>query len=554
MGVENAVDALLAHAAELLGSGPTPKAPEPLSSSPTPAWPSWRGDASDRAHGVSRVLDTQRQRLYDAQSGVVRIVNGEQLTTAEARNRLAAVVSDWECDKSAMGSSRATPQGQAVLAQAGQIRLAEANAVIRDAATSFSHASQRVRATSVDFRQAPPAPPPPPEHSDPRIPKADTDSEEVKRWWDSLSLAEKSKLITDHPPGLGNLNGVPTDVRDQVNRAVMADDINRVENATEAISAADMTRYENAIQTRNGLNANATNPDGTRNPVFLQTYDPEAFGGRGRAAVAIGNPDNADNTAVLVPGTGSSVRDGYLSHTDGQNLYNEVRHADPSKTNSVLVWMGYEAPHSLLDRQVAQTGLAQAGGARLASDVNALGLTHEGASHVTVIGHSYGSTTLADAAAGFGMHANDVVLIGSPGTDLAKSAADFHLPPGGHLYVGAASSDPVTHLGVSQHHVPGTGVTTGLGTDPALRDYGSTRFKAEVSGVTWPWKDHSSYFVPGGESLFSISDIASGHGDALAHDHMTAPHRGRLPLVPGQPRTHTFDPEGPRPATGGHYH
>jgi len=60
-----------------------------------------------------------------------------------------------------------------------------------------------------------------------------------------------------------------------------------------------------------------------------------------------------------------------------------------------------------------------------------------------VLGHSYGSTAVAEAAAGFGMHTDDVVLIGSTGTDLARSAADLHLNSGGHLYVGAASTDPV---------------------------------------------------------------------------------------------------------------
>ena len=100
---------------------------------------------------------------------------------------------------------------------------------------------------------------------------------------------------------------------------------------------------------------------------------------------------------------------------------------------------------------------------------------------MTVLGHSYGSTTVSDAAAGYGMHADDVVLVGCPGTDLAHSAADFHLNEGGHLYVGAASSDPVTKLGaIPQIHVPGTDFTASLGDDPAMDDYGSTRFKAEV--------------------------------------------------------------------------
>ncbi len=110
------------------------------------------------------------------------------------------------------------------------------------------------------------------------------------------------------------------------------------------------------------------------------------------------------------------------------------------------------------------------------------------------------------------------------------------------MYVGAASSDPVTHLGGVQEHVPGTGVTIGLGNDPSVEGYGSTRFKAEVPGATWPWKDHSSYFTPGSESLFSMGDIMSGHGDALEHDHMTA----RTAARTGFPMTSTrklFDQE-----------
>jgi pimeloyl-ACP methyl ester carboxylesterase len=331
------------------------------------------------------------------------------------------------------------------------------------------------------------------------IPPPGTSVGDVNRWWNSLSERQRRLLTDQHPPKLGNLNGIPTEARDTINQAVMNDDIRRVENAASqqhvsvdqvtqhpelyGLSPAAITRYTNAVQTRDGLRTHATNPDDSKNPVFLQTYDPEAFKGRGREAIAIGNPDKADNTTVLVPGTGSSVRDGYLSHTDGRNLYNEARRADPGKTNSVLVWMGYHAPDSLTDLHVGQPTLAREGGSVLASDVNALAATHQGPSHVTVIGHSYGSTTVADAAAGSGMRANDVVLVGSPGTDLAHSAADFHLQ-GGHVYVGSASSDPVTHLGGIQEHVPGTGVTIGLGNDPAVEGYGSTRFKAEVPGVT----------------------------------------------------------------------
>jgi hypothetical protein len=175
----------------------------------------------------------------------------------------------------------------------------------------------------------------------------------------------------------------------------------------------------------------------------------------------------------------------------------------------------------------------------LAADVNGLAATHraEVGSHVTVIGHSYGSTTVADAFAASGMRANDAVLIGSPGTDLANHAADFHLPAGGQVYVGAASSDPVSWFGQAgpipdlvngRLHFP-LGLEAGLGRDPAGDGFGSLRFDAEAVGRDGPsFDDHSKYYALGSESLRSITDIASGKGDALDDNGLLAEGRRRL--------------------------
>jgi WXG100 family type VII secretion target len=396
------------------------------------------------------------------------------------------------------------------------------------------------------------------------------DPTDVNEWWKSLTQQQRDQLLHDWPDKLGNLDGIPVVDRDKANQTLMHQDINRVADVAaargvtvdEVLAHPDlygmnpqmMARYNNALKVQDALKVDH---DKTGAPTFLQVYEPEEFKGDGRAAIAIGDPDHADNTAVVVPGTGNSVTSGWLSADDATNLYNETKAADPSRTRAVVAWMGYDAPDALYDPRVGTTGLAHQGGQLLASDVNALNATHEGAGHMTVLGHSYGSTTVSDAAAGYGMHADDVVLVGCPGTDLAHSAADFHLNAGGHLYVGAASSDPVTQLGaIPQIPVPGTDFTVSLGGDPAMDGYGSTRFKAEVPGLTTPWGDHSQYYTRGGESLFSMSDIVSGHGDALQHDGMTAPHRStilsQLGDVLGVP---TFsDPELFRPGTSGHEH
>jgi hypothetical protein len=416
-----------------------------------------------------------------------------------------------------------------------------------------------------------------------KLPPPDTSPEDVTKWWNSLPQEQRDRLIAQHPPELGNLNGIPAAARDAVNQAVMNDDIHRVEDVAKqhgvppdavvknpalyGLTATDIGRYSNAVKTRDGLKYDQTHgvkPDRQR-PVMLWAYDPLAFNGQGKAAIAIGNPDHARNTAVIVPGTGSSVAQGWMTgHDDAINLYDQSRAADPEQHyTSVMAWMGYDAPDGFNDVRVTEPGLARAGGDLLAKDVNGLWATHNGLTpeHITVIGHSYGSTTVADAFAHSGMHANDAVILGCPGTDLAYSAADFHLD-GGHVYVGSASSDPVSWIGNSDgmsreilkdylrdYRMP-IPADAGLGTDPAGSGFGSIRFHAEVPGHGGISEhDHSHYYVRGSEALRSMTDIASGHPERLATDGMLAegrhqPHVGPL-RIPGLPAF--VDPEADRP-------
>ncbi|WP_110817738.1 alpha/beta hydrolase [Mycolicibacterium peregrinum] len=426
--------------------------------------------------------------------------------------------------------------------------------------------------------------PTPGDKAEPQIPDT-KDPHAIHDWWLSLTPEQKAQMLRDHPDKIGNLNGIPTGVQSEANLKIQKQDLARVNSAAEAhhvsvdevrahpekygLTATDITRYHNAVEVQKALDRygrDAKDSRGGTPEILLKKYDPEAFGGKGAAAIAIGNPDTANNTTVKVSGLTTSVKGGSLDNPDPVNLYNETSMADPSKSNSVVMWMGYDAPD---DQAVAVPNMARHGAELLAADVNALDATHLGSSHLTVIGHSYGSTTVADAAAGFGMRADDIVLIGSPGTDLAKSAADFHLPPDGHLYVGAASTDPVTYLGREHMSAPGLG----LGTDPSIEGYGSTRFDAESSLRDYG-TDHSRYFEQGSESLYNMADIASGHGDRLQQNGMTAEHRSdhwyaKVPVViptpmgpipvPGTSITipgvdQAFDPEADRRAQDNHRH
>ncbi|BBY04876.1 putative alpha/beta hydrolase [Mycobacterium noviomagense] len=433
------------------------------------------------------------------------------------------------------------------------------------------------------------------------IPPSDTKPEDVKRWWDSLSGEQKRLLRDQHPPELGNLDGIPVEVRSGINEAVMHDDINRVMDAVcpygisaqdlqnpgndvyknpakYGLSATDILRYQNAVKTDEGLKHDAgKNGD---YPTYLFAYDPTAFGGKGRTAISIGNPDKAANTSVIVPGTNSSVSGGWLTdgHNDALNLYERANAADPTHPTAVMAWMGYDAPvadmnnwekaisdpHSL--SQVGTPWMAHQGGELLAHDVNGLWVTHDAGTpqHVTVLGHSYGSTTVADAFANSGMHANDAVLLGCPGTDLARNAGDFRLD-GGHVYVGDASTDPISWIGETGH-LPDwvndgfghpVGPLAGLGTDPASDNFGSIRFRAEVPGSDGinP-SDHSHYYHQHSESLAAMGDIASGHSERLTTENLIAGHRHQPHMttpdhvnIPGLGQVHVPHIDVPVPGT-----
>lgn len=379
-------------------------------------------------------------------------------------------------------------------------------------------------------------------------------AEEASRWWNNLSPADQQRLEDASPRGLGNLDGLPVEARDRLNRTVMDRDIACVENAAHAnavtanqivndpqrygLNGADIAAYQNGLKARQGLKhqSEGDNPARPR-PVYLFGYDPLAYDGQGTAVISIGNPDAADNIGVVVPGTGSSLKSDWLNsgRNDGINLLDQMSKADPTKKNAVIMWMGYDAPDSFADPRIANPELARAGADLLADDVNSLHVTHTGAGNptVTVLGHSYGSTTVADAFAGSSLQATNAVLLGCPGTDLARSAADFNLQ-GGQVFVGNASTDPIGWIGagdVAQGMLNGPladplGLSVGLGGDASVESFGGVRFHSEVSGSDLlDTDDHSYYYTMGSESLYSMAAISSGHADALGELGMLAGER-----------------------------
>ncbi|MEU4838746.1 alpha/beta hydrolase [Nocardia testacea] len=409
------------------------------------------------------------------------------------------------------------------------------------------------------------------------------DAKRINKWWNSLSAAEQEELLDKEPGRIGNLNGIPVAVRSEANKRVMNADIQRVERIAEAegvsaeaiekdpekygLTADDITRYHNAKNVRSGLRAyegpNEADDGGYPTApyeTYLYAYQPLAFGGKGRAAISIGNPDTAANTAVVVPGASQSVRasdasdKGYfdVQREQALNLYTQSNSADPDNPTAVVAWMGYDDPADGLRAVLEGDPTAEReGGNLLAEDVDGLRATHQGPrAHLTAVGYSAGAMVVSDSAAASRLQADDVVLLGPINADQAQNVSDFHLGDRGNVYVGQASNDLNAYGG----HLISNAVSGG--SNPLDPDFGATRIKAEApetalysSPIGYSGQAHLHYFTAGSESLYATALIASGNADRLGPEGMKADRIDERPFWPDD------DPEADRSGVrDDHYH
>ncbi|MCY7401551.1 MAG: alpha/beta hydrolase family protein [Nocardioides sp.] len=355
----------------------------------------------------------------------------------------------------------------------------------------------------------------------PGAPGTGATPEEVKTWWDSLTEVEREAVIAAYPERIGQGDGLPADARDQANRILLDDDLARLAAKDEdgTISPLEQRMLDNAEKTREALaNADAyTDPlDPTVTPGgTLWLYDPAAYDGDGRVAVAVGDLDHATDVGVFTPGINTDMQS-VVGYTDQMmNLYEATRYSGDGSSVATMFWLGYDAPHGPTDSATLTEGRAEDGGRNLADAIDGLRASRpDDPAHLTAVGHSYGSAATSYAADGDNMDVNDVVLIGSPGAGPADNADDFGVGED-HVYIGRDSRDFVATLG-DEGWVGKFGV--GLGTDPSSEDFDATRFEAEDVNRSWHTNTgdaHGSYLNNDTESLYNIGRIVDGQGDEV---------------------------------------
>lgn len=362
------------------------------------------------------------------------------------------------------------------------------------------------------------------------IPRPGTDPAAVARWWASTPPGVRERLIRERFAELGMLRGLPAVDIDRVNRLRLDYDLRDLSGRLAAVDAAivglpgpmegeDQAVYENRYpefaerarllnelanaqkidqQMRDLDGRFAGYPPGPR--PYLLTY---AYQNEGRFAVALGNPDLATHTGIVVPGTSHDVQhEGGLFGPvgDAQRLYGQMNIADLSNPgenkNAVILWMGTDMPDQIPNATNPTYGDTGHGAGWLRDDVAGYQTAHAQATggddgHTTVVAHSYGSYLTGEAVKS-GMRVDDFVSIGSAGINTGTSS-QLGLDPG-HVWAGATSNDIVPQL---EWH----------GQSPTKDTFGANVFATSDSNK------HSEYYKENSQSLGNMGLIATGRYD-----------------------------------------
>ncbi|MCS0639448.1 alpha/beta hydrolase family protein [Streptomyces sp. LP05-1] len=352
-------------------------------------------------------------------------------------------------------------------------------------------------------------------------------------WWKKLSPEERAAWVSLRPDTVGGLDGLPSPVRDEANRMVLAGKQGEYQLKLDAIPPEPLHTYR-MIPGANGIPVRIDNPEwiewrntyGARHDALQSSVDgmksiqkrlgatgerglPEAYllgfspEGNGRAIVANGNPDTAAHQAVYVPGTTSKLGSVGGDIDRMGNLW-RVAAAQDKGPVSTITWLGYDAPQDIVfDSPFSH--YANDGAPAYNRFMDGLDVSHTGDSepHRTAIGHSYGTTLIGSAARQGDLNADDVVLAGSPGVQVPK--AEQMDVPKGHVWNEEADGDPVPDIGRYGH---GGTDWDGPWAIPSDQRFGAHQMDTDTEG-------HSDYWDENTLSLRNQAHVVVGQDDQV---------------------------------------
>ena len=376
--------------------------------------------------------------------------------------------------------------------------------------------------------------------------------EERAKYWSQQSEAQKQHLCDKYPDLIGNADGVEGWARDRANRNRLPklkqeakDNVSTytellkspwIDSNTRAYYLSELDKAERAVkaydavqeQLDKGISLEDYQHGKKGDPVSLLTLQND--GARVKAAMGQGDVDHAKNVATFVPGIGTTVEG---SMGDYMRQTKNLRSAAMAQGNlsasdvATVAWLGYDAPGKADLNQpqnipgIISPFLAKAGSDRLAGFMNGMQASRDygaGDAHMTLVGHSYGSSTSGMAATKvkYGV-IDDLVLCGSPGMG-TYDAKNYHVDQN-HLWVsGVPKGDSVQGMGAIRGGIVGS-----LGKNPMDSDSGFTHLSDDATGspkynkdapaskpFNFNFDNHNIYLENGTETLQDIGRVVAG--------------------------------------------
>ena len=345
---------------------------------------------------------------------------------------------------------------------------------------------------------------------------------EVAALWPDFPRDFVTDLIEERPDVVGNLEGASYVDRDRANLHRLA---SVRQEAVDAQQQALSRLRSSTPQVASGINLAEADARVEAVDILLSLFDggPSTAGtpqrhlislddsvdGPPLAAISVGDLDSALYATYFVPGMNSSV----LEAEDYLRGVTRIQQA--SADSAAVLWLGYESPGPV---ETVSTARAEAGALQLGAALegydsyrDTVGLPSE----LSVLAHSYGSTTAAIALTGGDYGVSSFVMIGSAGVPSTIGLDDLHVVPG-RVYASEAMADVMA----------GNGQFWSGRVNPASAGWGAQLFGSNgttlddgtiLNAVTAhdvvgsdTDADNEKYLGDGTESLYDIRKIVTG--------------------------------------------
>jgi hypothetical protein len=247
--------------------------------------------------------------------------------------------------------------------------------------------------------------------------------DDVAAWWSGMNgptpgtpSAAQAALIAALPAVIGNLGGIAYWARDTANNIALE----------RAITSASQADTGNSVDLKSALALKSALGKGMHDSPPRQlvalTLTPDV-----RAALSVGDLDEALTTTHLVPGMGTNVLSDIGAYRKAaDNLWrSQLKASGFSNQSAVVAWLDYSPPAANDVVGVANDYLAHAGAERLSGALEALRAARFAAGtevEISVVAHSYGTTVAAIALTT--TPADHFVMLGSAG--IPASIEDSH--------------------------------------------------------------------------------------------------------------------------------